>query len=97
MSKPARQQRKRLARAIQERAKEGVVLGPPKLLKPPQGHVGELVLQILTDASKPMSPMEVTREIERRFNETIPRATVTEVLRRGQHAKAGQIVQRSPR
>ncbi len=93
MDKPGRQLRKRLAGAIREQASSGDVAGPPAHLKRPLGWGADLVMAVLADATEPMSPMQVNREIERRFKESIARATVTHVLRRSKLARSGRIVQ----
>lgn len=61
---------------------------PPKVERPRRpGWAMPMVRSVLEEASAPMTPMEIAREIERRFGEPIPHPTVFHVLTRSRAAR----------
>lgn len=73
----------REAAAMPERAED------PRVERPRRpGWALPMVRAVLEDASGPMTPMEIAREIRRRF-EPIPHPTVFHVLTRSRSARRG--------
>lgn len=88
---------RRLAEVVHEAAAMPERDEPPKLLnKRRPGWVGSMVMEVLKTATEPMTPIEITREIERQFGQQAVHASVTYVLRSGRQTRANLIERVAP-
>jgi len=88
---------RRLAEVVREAAAMPERTEPPKILnKRRPGWVGSMVVEVLKTATEPMTPIEITREIERQFGEPAVRTSVTYVLRSGRQTRANLIERVEP-